>query len=168
MYVLRTARDFSTVEELRINGALLVYTTVDSGIKEDQLVVFPDLNFTCNGSITAVRFLASDVPNTPNFIIGLGHKVNSDYEVIYRSTSLPMESINDRGTEFVVKYDRENTQYQRGQVLALKHNYPLLYRIGKTIGVCGLGPKDNVWPARVRCDDQEVYEPLLTIETGKP
>ena len=171
MYVLRAARDFSTVDDLWVSGALLVNTTVDKGIFR-QHVVFPDLNFTCNGTINAVRFLAqrshSDILRYPDILIGLGSQMrNSTYSVTYHSTSQAMNGIWSSGIEFEIK--KLSIHYHTGEAFAMYHDLPLLHQMRK-IRKCTKDQHNHQnhdnHPMLFECNDQEVYEPVLTINTG--
>ena len=165
MYVLRAARDFSSVDDLWVSGALLVNTTVDKGIFR-QHVVFPDLNFTCNGTINGVRFLARRMSaGHPDIIISLGSQMrNSTYSVIYHhSTSRAMDGTWSSGIEFEIK--KLSIHYHTGEAFAMYHNLPLLHQMRK-IRKCTKYYDEN-YLKLFECNDQEVYEPVLTINTGR-
>ena len=151
---------------MRGNGSLLEpVDRLDHQII-DRHVVFSSMRFTCNGTITAVRFLARrrEASGTNAIVIGLGHPHdNAVYEVVYYSSS---KAIHKSGNEYEVKDIKIN--YTTGDVLVLNHNYQLLHQMRDIIEQCiaNVVQMNYHQLVNVTCTNQKIPRPLLIIETG--
>ena len=58
---------FPSLDEVRGNGSMLVKTSTPAAEAGTRTMLFPSMNFTCNGTITKLTFLA--VPGDANGLI---------------------------------------------------------------------------------------------------
>ena len=155
-----TGRAFSSLDEVRGNGSLLVNASPDDEII-DKYVVFPSMQFNCSGNITKLRFLAFPDPDkNPYVSFGLGYH----HRATYWSGS-DVNHIGGSGTGFELSYQPGEMIYHAGYIFAVNQSYTnhklLFYDMGEKRRRC---ISDIVnWQNGVTSFG---HQPLVSIETG--
>ena len=152
----------SSLDEVRGNGSMLLNTTTLEG-KND--LIFPSLNFTCNGTIEQLIFLVEqDNFNSTNyFMFGLWSPSthNDTYQrKMYLSVSNAVR-FGDNGIAYEIT--PEEASFVEGDVFSIHQGgtslyYHLFLEGKKKVQVCSY--TNNM------CKSKRIGYPLIAIETG--
>jgi hypothetical protein len=158
------ARTFSSLNEIRGNGSLLVNViSPDDGIT-DKFVLFPNMMFNCPGRIEKVKFLTSpSLMSSDNTMFGLGWL--KEDENIYKVKAWLPKTAGKNGTLFEQSYYSTHMNYKPGDVFAMQLSHKVLINMDKTIELLGCFMVHEHGPQMYRCIMRPGYQPLVTIET---
>ena len=164
VHLFLSARTFSSLDEVRGNGSLLLNVSTDPGII-GQFVVFPNMRFNCHGHINKVKFLAKPSNDTENPQFALGRfKPDGYYKIIY----WPVNNTNKSGTIVEQSYHLGHMNYKDGDVFAMQYSDSdsnLFYNMDKMIYLYTCSQTNG--PQMFGCIWGQGYQPLVTVETGK-
>ena len=123
-YLLRQ-RMFSSLDEIRGNGSLLLNVSPDPGIS-GQFVLFPNMKFNCSGYVKKVKFLSLPSHDTDNPMFGIGESIDREH---YKVKYLPVINVSESGTRVEHSYPLGQMRYEAGDVFAVQqsHSKLLLY-----------------------------------------
>ena len=168
---------FPSLDEVRGNGSMLVKTSTPAAEAGTRTLLFPSMNFTCNGTITKLTFLA--VPGRANRISSnfhLGRRVysqvdNYTYLVDPHTEDLSIDGavpIDESVTGYELNYENE-IPFQAGDVLGLEQSphslYYLLHQMGERIETCNM-TWSVMWNNFICTVGGDIDRPLVTVETG--
>ena len=166
-YMLYTASGgFPSLDEVRGNGSMLVNTTTHEDI---GTVLFPSMNFSCNGRISKLTFLAvQGQVRTFDLEIALGRPTPQGEVFTMDIVSASNASlIGGSGTGYELKYEVE---FQAGDMLSVyqvssSSRHHLLHQMNEVVETCTL--TEN----RLRREDNctihsDIGRPLVAVETG--
>ena len=154
-----------SLDEVRGNGSMLLNITTLEG-KND--LIFPSLNFTCNGTIKRVIFLAKqNIFSSPNYLdFGLwSPSTHSDIlyqEKMFLSISNAVR-FEDSGIAYVIT--PEEASFVEGDVFSIHQgatslHYHLFFE-EKKVYICR-----NYTTNNITCKMEKIGYPLVAIETG--
>ena len=131
-------------------------------------VLFPTMNFSCNGTISKLTFLAvqGEVRNF-DLEIALGRPTpQGEVFVMYIVNASNASLIGGSGTGYELKYEVE---FQAGDMLSVYQVHPsrhyLLYQMNEVVETCTL--TGNRLRSRDNCTIHSVIgQPLVAVETG--
>ena len=161
---------FPSLDEVRGNGSMLVKTSTlaEAGTRT---MLFPSMNFTCNGTITKLTFLAA---NRISSFFHLGRVYsqvdNYTYLVDPHTEDLSIDGavpIDGSVTGYELNYESGEIPFQAGDVLGLQQSplYYLLHQMGERMETC-----DKTWsPMRknfICTVGGDIDRPLMAVETG--
>ena len=145
---------------------MLVNTTTHENI---NLVLFPSMNFTCNGRISKLVFLAvqRDFRSFDlEFAIGTP-TLSAQGEAFIRDivNASNASLIGGSGTGYEVKYE---VNFQSGDMLSVYQvyasRYHLLHQMNEVVEICKTG---KGWRVKVNCTiNDNIGRPLVAIDTG--
>ena len=163
---------FPSLDEIRGNGSLLVDTTTHTD--ESSQVLFPDINFTCDGRLTKLTFVAlrgyvqsvdsilnlymesSTVDN--EYTAGSKHNFNATIATPIPGTATGYELQFENGVPFMAGH----VLGIRSQVSSSKYHF--LYQLGEEITVC----RRVYSPNEFSCTpESEFGRPLVAVEAGE-
>ena len=161
---------FPSLDEIRGNGSLLVDTTTHTD--ESSQLLFPGINFTCNGTLTKLTFVAlrGDVRSVDSILnlfmkshtgeneYTAGRKYNFNATI---ATPIP----NTTGYELQFE---NGVPFKAGHVLGIRQasnsKYHFLYQLGEDITVCRRVDFSNEFSCR---PESEFGHPLVAVEAGE-
>ena len=163
---------FPRLDEIRGNGSLLVDTTTHTD--ESSQLLFPGINFTCNGTLTKLTFVALRGDIRPvDSILNLfmeNPTVKDQYYTARRfhnfnatiATLVP-------GTATGYKLQFENgVPFMHGHVLGIRQasnsKYHFLYQLGEDITVCRRVNYSNEFSCTL---ERDFGHPLVAVEAGE-
>ena len=162
---------FSSLDEVRGNGSMLVKTSTlaEAGTRT---MLFPSMNFTCNGTITKLTFLAVPGANRiiSNFHLGRVHsQVDNTYLVDPHTQDLSIDGavpIDGSVTGYELNYENE-IPFQAGDVLGLEQSplYYLLHQMGERMETCDK-TWSPIWNTFICTVGGDIDRPLMAVETG--
>ena len=147
---------------------MLVNTTTHDNIGR---VLFPSMNFTCDGKITKLTFLAVQGLFLTDLQFGLGHLVKntisqrgaSQMDIMNASKAI---LISSSGTGYELRYE---VTFQAGDVLSVHQlsysQHHLLHQVNEVIETCTvIGTEGR---GNVSCTiDGGIGRPFVAVETG--
>ena len=168
---------FPSLDEVRGNGSMLVKTSTlaEAGTRT---LLFPSMNFTCNGIITKLTFLAVPRARDSRLVIRSFFQIGRMYSEVDNTTYVGYPSnqglnidkavhINGSVTGYELNYENGGISFQAGEVFGLHQStnslYYLLHQIGERIETCSRNWKGNNFICTVGGD---IDRPLVAVETG--
>ena len=156
---------FPSLDEVRGNGSMLVNTTTH---EELSTVLFPGMNFTCDGRISKLTFLAVQggirtfdlefalrrpTPQGGVFTVDIVNASNASL-------------ISGSGTGYEVKYEAE---FQAGDMLSVNQvpasRHHLLHQTNEVVKTCTLTGRG--WKKKVNfTSNRDIGQPLVAVDTG--
>ena len=166
---------FPSLDEVRGNGSMLVKTSTPAAEAETRTLLFPSMNFTCNGTITKLTFLA--VPGRANRISSNFHlgrvysQVDNTYLVDPHTEDLSIDGavpIDGSVTGYELNYENE-IPFQAGDVLGLEQSphslYYLLHQMGERMETCDK-TWSPIWNNFICTVGGDIDRPLVAVETS--
>ena len=162
---------FPSLDEIRGNGSLLVDTTTHTN--ELGQVLFPDINFTCNGTLTKLTFVAlRGSVGSVDSILNL-YMESSTVENIYtgqrmhRFNATTATPIPGTATGYELQIENGGVHFMAGHVLGIRQasnsKYHFLYQLGEEITVCR-----RVYSNQFFCTPESGFgHPLVAVEAGE-
>ena len=160
---------FPSLDEIRGNGSLLVDTTTHTN--ESSQVLFPDINFTCDGRLTKLTFVAlrGDVRSVDS-ILNLfmeSSTVDNEYNGrrIHNFNAAIATPIPGTATGYELQFEN-GVPFMAGHVLGIQSQvsgskYHFLYQLGEEITVC----RRVSSPSQFFCTlESEFGQPLVAVE----
>ena len=154
---------FPTLDEIRGNGSLLndgVYSTHDGEIRS-----VPDVQFTCNGTISKFTFIALPGVGIQNTVLAI---LRQDNIIRNFNTAGATLSFGDFG--YSEQSPPNDVQFQTGDTLQIDHQLyassrlRILHQVGDDmLDICWRWRNEG--PSDTRCELDYDY-PLLAVETS--
>ena len=154
---------FSSLNEIRGNGSLLLNVSPDPGIT-DQFVLFQNMKFNCPGYVKKVKFLSIPSNDTDNTKFGIGELIGGDNYKVKHWLAI---NVSESGTIVEHSYILGQMRYEAGDIFAVQqsHSKLLLYNMDRRIELYNCSNTSG--QQMYRCIPEQGYQPLVTIETGK-
>ena len=156
---------FPSLDEVRGNGSMLVNTTTHEDMGR---VLFPSMNFSCNGTISKLTFLAvQGQVHTFDLEIALGRPTPQGEVFTMDAVNASNASlIGGSGTGYELKYEVE---FQAGDMLSVYQvftsRHHLLHQMNEVVETCTL--TENRLRSRDNCTIySDIGRPLVAMETG--
>ena len=148
----------SSLDEVRGNGSMLLNVTTRNMSKNDLL--FPSLNFTCNGTIERLVFLAK--PKNTSFYLSFGWNSTHNNATLYHR-QMPLstsEAVHFEDSGIAYEITPEEASFVKGDVFRIHQDTPRvhyeLFLERKKVQVCNYTNMCN----------EIIGYPLIAIETG--
>ena len=151
----------SSLDEVRGNGSMLLNITARNVGKNDLL--FPSLNFTCNGTIDRLVFLAEPMKPSFNLNFGLWSPTHNNAILYHRKMLLSTsEAVHVEDSRIAYEIKPKEVSFVEGDVFGIHQDAPRvnyeLFLERKKVQVCNY--TNNM------CKAGRIGYPLIAIETG--
>ena len=156
----------SSLDEVRGNGSMLLNTTTLEG---GNNLIFPSLNFTCNGTIEQLIFLVKqdEFNSLHSLDFGLWSPQSTHSDILYQEKMLLSLSnaVRFEKSGIAYKITPEGASFVEGDVfsihqLNLRLRYHLFLAEKRKVQVCRDYTTNNM------CIMERIGYPLVAIETG--
>ena len=166
---------FPSLKEVRGNGSLLVNTATHNEAYER---IFPDMTFTCSGTVTKwtfialrgerrqggsqLRLLRSSPEHHPHFTT----YYQTARALVTSSASLVPGSV----TGYELTGPHHQLSFQAGDVLGMSQQHSLaahlfMYQLGVRLEICkGMANGSNNYDCE---ENEDIGRPLMAVRTGK-
>ena len=161
---------FPSLDEVRGNGSMLVNTITYDNIGR---MLLPSMNFTCDGNITKLTFLAVQGPAPTSDLYYIFGRIIYSWrpDVIVQGGTFQMNAskavlVGGSGTGYELKFDSE-FEFHAGDMLSVyqikSSRHHLLHQVGQVIEGCSFvdGLQGNICELK-----QNIARPLIAVETG--
>ena len=164
---------FPSLEEVRGNGSLLVNTATRN---ETYETAFPDMTFTCNGTVTKWTFIAlrGEWSLRGSQLKLLRSSPEHRRLQTYYHTASPFDTssaspVPGSVTGYELTGPRHQLSFQAGDVLGMSQQHSaehlFMYQLGVRLEICNRvdGGSNNY-----TCEESgDIGRPLVAVETGK-
>ena len=162
---------FPSLEEVRGNGSLLVNTTTHDEAYERA---FPDMTFTCNGTVTKWTFIALRGERRQGGsqlrLLRLSPSLQTYYDTALALDTSSASLVPGSVTGYELTKPGHQLSFQAGDVLGMSQQHLLaahhfMYQLGVRLDICKRldGGSSNYY-----CEETgDIGRPLVAVETGK-
>ena len=163
---------FPSLEEVRGNGSLLVNTATRNEAYER---VFPDMTFTCNGTVTKWTFIAlrgerSQGGSQLKLLRSHHPHLQTYYQTAPALGTSSASPVSGSATGYELTGPSHQLPFQAGDVLGMSQQHSLaahlfVYQLGVRLEICkGMANGSNNYDCE---ENEDIGRPLVAVETGQ-